>query len=59
MFRVEDGQFIAEQAFWDMDFDHSRIGALEEEIKHIMGNLTNISEQDRASRKIRFIIIFY
>ena len=55
MFRVEDGQFIAEQAFWDMDFDHSRIGALEEEIKHIMGNLTNISEQDRLTLQNKLV----
>ena len=55
MFRVEDGQFIAEQVFWDMDFDHSRLGALEEEIKHIMGNLTNISEQDRLTLQNKLI----
>ena len=55
MFRVEDGQFIAEQAFWDMDFDHSRLGALEEEIKHIMNNLTNISEQDRLTLQNKLI----
>ena len=55
MFRIEDGQFIAEQAFWNMDFDHSRLGALEEEIKHIMGNLTNISEQDRLTLQNKLI----
>tara|TARA_R100001530_G_C4319853_1_gene155427 strand:+ start:31 stop:1803 length:1773 start_codon:yes stop_codon:yes gene_type:complete len=46
MFKVEDGQFIAEQAFIDLKNPIEKADAYHEEFKHIM-NKTNLTEDQK------------